>query len=314
MATPAVALVETAVDPADESLSLEKIAPVIGLTDAEVRRYRRFFGLDSVRWSPGRGVADLLLGAARSLASLPGDTERVRYVIHARSLEPAAPYGASPLTAVVRALGLRRATAFAVSQHSCASGLLAVELAGRLLAADGDPDARALVLTGEKAYPHVSRFIPAVTVFGEAAAACLVALGPERDRLMSYTTTTLGEFHWMTEAGTDLAARFDQAYTRTLVDVLNRALAGAGVGRHRIRLILPHNVNRMTWARVCRRLGLPIERVWLENVPVTGHCFCADPFINLAQATRRGALRPGDHYLLVSVGLGATFSAMVFRH
>ena len=61
-------------------------------------------------------------------------------------------------------------------------------------------------------------------------------------------------------------------------------------------------------------IGLPLERVFLDNVPVTGHCFCADPFINYRTALDLGRLRPGDHYLIAAVGLGATFSAMVFEH
>ena len=60
-------------------------------------------------------------------------------------------------------------------------------------------------------------------------------------------------------------------------------------------------------------LGIPLARVFLDNVPVTGHCFAADPFINYVSARDAGRLRPGDLYLMASVGLGATFSAMVLR-
>jgi hypothetical protein len=34
----------------------------------------------------------------------------------------------------------------------------------------------------------------------------------------------------------------------------------------------------------------------------------------LRAAIGAGRLRPGDHYVMTSVGLGATFSAMVFTH
>jgi 3-oxoacyl-[acyl-carrier-protein] synthase-3 len=307
---PETSLAETAACLADESLPLEKIATSVGLSDADVRRYRRFFGLDSVRWSPASEVGDLLLAAARQLTTLPGNEHRVRYVIHARSLEPAAPYSANPLHRVAAALGLRHAAAFTVSQHACASGLLAVQLAGQLLAAGGDPGARALVLTGEKTYPHISRYMPAVTVFGEASAACLVTLGGDHDRVVAYATVTLGEFHRITER----SPRFDQAYPPALASLMRSAAASAGLDLDAIAMVFPHNVNRMTWTATCRLAGLPPDRIWLENVPVTGHCFCADPFVNLVTALQRGALRPGDHYLMVSVGLGATFSAMVMRH
>jgi 3-oxoacyl-[acyl-carrier-protein] synthase III len=81
-----------------------------------------------------------------------------------------------------------------------------------------------------------------------------------------------------------------------------------------ISLILPHNVNALSWQRLGRRIGFPADRVLLSNVPVTGHAFCADAFINYTTAADRGLLRPGSRYLLAAAGLGATFSAMVVEH
>ena len=50
----------------------------------------------------------------------------------------------------------------------------------------------------------------------------------------------------------------------------------------------------------------------LDDLPETGHVFCADAFVN----HRRAALRPGDRYVMAAAGAarGATFSAMVFEH
>ncbi len=92
------------------------------------------------------------------------------------------------------------------------------------------------------------------------------------------------------------------------------ALDTAGLGLDDVAWVFPHNVNRISWERVARRLGFPLERIFLDNVPVTGHCFCADPFINYRTARDLGRLAPGDRYLLATVGLGATFSAMVLEH
>ena len=88
----------------------------------------------------------------------------------------------------------------------------------------------------------------------------------------------------------------------------------AGLKLGEISLILPHNVNVVSWQRLSRRIGFPAERVLLDNVPVTGHVFCADTFLNYATAVAGGRLAPGDRYLVAAAGLGATFSAMVFEH
>jgi 3-oxoacyl-[acyl-carrier-protein] synthase-3 len=98
--------------------------------------------------------------------------------------------------------------------------------------------------------------------------------------------------------------------------VLLAAVAQAGLRLDDISLILPHNVNKVSWRQVCRTINFPIQRVLLDNVPVLGHSFCADAFINYQTAAQRGLLRPGDRYLVAAAGagLGATFSAMVFEH
>ncbi|HEY0638763.1 MAG TPA: 3-oxoacyl-[acyl-carrier-protein] synthase III C-terminal domain-containing protein [Pseudonocardiaceae bacterium] len=298
----------------ETSLSVEDVAGVLGLDEVARRRYRRFLGLDRVRWDPGARQVDLLLSAADRLTALRGNEHRVRYVLHARTIEPTGPYSANPLHEAVRKLGLGHATAFAVSQHACASGLLAVRLAGRLLAADGDRDGLALVLTGEKTYPHVARFMPPSTIMGEAAAACLVGAHGDRDVLVAAATRTYGEYHQVATHGGDLTLEFERRYPAALRELILECCARGGLDLDDVRLILPHNVNRISWTRLCQLLGLGLDRVLLDNIAVTGHSFCADPFVNHELAVRQGRLAPGDHYLMVSVGLGAVFSALLLRH
>jgi len=307
-------LIDVAAYLPDTSLPLEKVADEHGLGDSDIRKYRRFFGLDSVRWDPGARQADLLVAAARGLTALRGHEDRVRFVIHARTIEPVAPYSVNPLHEAARELGLERAACFAVSQHACASGLLAVALSGRLLASEPDPSALALVLTGEKTYRHVAALMPPAAVMGEASAACLVAPCGARDTLIGYTTRTYGSYHRLAAGRAELGAQFEREYPEALAALLRSAVAQVGLDLDDVRLILPHNVNRISWTRVGRLLDLPPERILLDYVPVTGHCFCADPFLNYTRARELDLLRPGDVYLMVSVGLGATFSAMVFRH
>src|SRR6185312_9112705 len=102
---------------------------------------------------------------------------------------------------------------------------------------------------------------------------------------------------------------FNRAYPELLEGVIREALAAAGTRLEEIKLILPHNANRISWRSLSRRTGFP-----LEHVAPYGHCFAADAFINLHTATRQGLLRPGDRYLVAAAGVGAAFSAMVLEH
>jgi 3-oxoacyl-[acyl-carrier-protein] synthase III len=304
---------------------IEDLAGSLGLTAMQVKLFRRFHGLREVGRDPDMSLSDLLMKAAAGLDALRGQEHRVRYVLYARAMPVVAPYPVNPLHEVCRTLGLEHALAFTVTQQSCASGLMAIDMAGRLLAADiaaapdppdrtGDPAGPlALILAGEKAFTHDAQVFADTTVFGEGASACLVSASGARDRLLAYASHVRGDFD---NATGENDARLQREYRPLLAEVMLRALDEAGLTLDDIRVILPHNVNMVTWQRMCLLLKFPRDRVLLDNIPTSGHVFCADLFVNYQTACERGLLQPGDRYLAAAVGAGggATFAAMVFEH
>lgn len=292
---------------------IEEPAGRLGLSAMQVKVFRRYHRLGEVARDPGGGLGDLLRGALDRLEGLRGQEHRVRYVLHARTFPTVTPYGHDPLRRLCEEYGLGHATAFSVGHHACASGLLALDAAGRLLAADGDPDGLALVLTGEKAFTGEAQLVPDTSFFGEGAAACLVAASGERDRMLCYATELRGEFD---SEEPELALEFQRIYAEALAAAITAATGRAGLAVDGIAAILPHNVNHQAWKQVCRILGYPRERVLLDHVTGTGHLFCADSFVNYRTAKERGLLRPGEPYVVAAAGagLGAAFSAMVLVH
>jgi 3-oxoacyl-[acyl-carrier-protein] synthase-3 len=300
---------------------IESLAGPLGLTAMQVKLFRRFHGLREVGRDPDTSLSGLLMKAAAGLEALRGQEHRVRYVLYARAMPVVAPYPENPLHEVCRALGLEHALAFTVTHQSCASGLLAIDMAGRLLAADpgpGDGPADpagplALVLAGEKAFTRDAQLFADTTVFGEGASACLVSAFGARDRMLAYASNVRGDFD---SATGENDARLQREYRPLLAEVMLRALDEAGLTLDDIRVILPHNVNMVTWQRMCLLLKFPRDRVLLDNIPDSGHVFCADLFANYQTACERGLLQPGDRYLAAAVGAGggATFAAMIFEH
>lgn len=306
-------------------IPVENLAGPLGLSDMQVRLFRRFHGLSEVGRDPDPSPYSLLMKAATGLEALRGEEHRVRYVLYARAMPVVVPYPINPLHEVCRALGLDHALAFTVTHQSCASGLLAIDLAGRLLAGDAVPAAAAddcrngqagplaLVLAGEKAFTREAQMFADTTIFGEGASACLVSASGVRDRLLAYACDVRGEFDSATGAND---ARLQHEYRPSLAEVIRRALDEAGLTLDDIRIVLPHNVNAVTWQRMCVLLKIPRDRVLLDNIPANGHVFCADMFANYQTACEQGLLQPGDRYLAAAVGAGggATFAAMVFEH
>jgi len=276
--------------------------------------YERFYGFAKVRRDADGTIADQMCAAAGKLVELRGREQDVRYVVHTPTIQLTAPYPRNPLGVVCRSLGLDRAFPFSVTQHACASALLAIEVCGKLLAADGDPDGLALVLAGEKTFTRVAQLIPNSAVMGEGMAAVLISGDGDQNRMLAYATRTLGQFYRAPYLAPDVEATFQGAYTATLVEVVLAALTRANLTTDDVHLLMPHNVNRMSWLRVLRLLRMSKEQLFLDNQVELGHCFGADSFINYQTAFERGRLRTGDIFVMTAAGLGATLAAMVFRH
>ena len=297
-----------------QRVPIAELTGKLRVSQIEMKLFERVHGLAEVRLDPTGTLTDLLTAALNQLDALRGREQQVRFVVHARSMPVAVPYPLNPLHEACAKAGLGHAVAFTVTQQACASGLLALDLLGRLLAGCGDPDAVGVLLAGEKTYTWDTQVIPGTTIFGEGAAACLVRADGPRDRVLSFATNIHGEFDGRMATMPELAAAFGRVYPDLLARVLLDAVARAGLTLADISLILPHNVNLVSWKRLCKAMDYPVERVVLDNVPLTGHSFCADAFINYATAVATGRLRAGDAYLMAAVGSGATFSAMVLRH
>jgi 3-oxoacyl-[acyl-carrier-protein] synthase-3 len=310
------ALAEVAAYVPAQRVTIESLAPELGLTPMQVKVFQRYHGLSEVSRDPDRSLLELLMSAARQLRGLNGQRERVRYVVYARSMPVVAPFPLNPLHELSRRLGLDHAVAFTVTHQACATSLQAIHLAGQLLATDDDSGGLALVVAGEKAYTRVARIVPETSFFAEASAACLVSHGGPRDRLLAYAAESRGEFDSELAEPRDLLGRFQEASPAALANVITAAVREAGLRLADVSLILPHNVNKVSWRRVCRLLDYPVQKVLLDNVASIGHGFCADAFINYRTAAERGLLRAGDSYAIAAAGAapGATFSAMVFEH
>jgi 3-oxoacyl-[acyl-carrier-protein] synthase III len=310
------ALAEVAAYVPPGRVPIGSLAAELDLTPMQVKVFQRYHGLAEVSRDPDRSLTDLLASAADQLTGLPGHRTRVRYVLYARSLAVVAPFPLNPLHELSGRLGLGHAVAFTLTHQACATSLLAIHLAGQLLAADGDRDALALVVAGEKAFTRLAQLVPETSVFAEASAACLVSQDGPHDRLLAYVARSRGEFDGQPTERPDLLAAFQRSHPAALAEVIAAAVAEAGLRLSDVCLILPHNVNLVSWRQVCRQLDFPVEKVLLDNVASVGHAFCADAFINYQTAAARGLLRAGDRYVIAAAGAaqGATYSATVFEH
>ena len=101
------------------ALPIESICGPDGLPEAQARVFRRFYGLDTVRWDPGATHAEILMQAIRKLPALRGREHLVRHVIAARTLQAVVPEPINVVRQVCEQAGLSHANSFALTQHAC---------------------------------------------------------------------------------------------------------------------------------------------------------------------------------------------------
>lgn len=297
----------------DEIVAVDAIADRLGLSGPKLKLFRRVHGFDRLRTSGATGVLDLVAAPAARLIGELDDPGRIRYLVYSHTIQEVAPSHIDIASELRTRLGLARATAFALTQQNCASGLAAVVTCGELLAAEAEPGALALVVTGEKAFSPMAQLIPNTAISGDASAACLISLSGRGDRVIAYASHTDGRYSDGIRLDGELVREFGAEYPGRLAETVRDALAAAGLTLAEVALIVPHNVNRSSWRRVIECLGIDAATVFLDNIAEYSHCFCSDPFLNYTHLRDRGRLTAGGYYVLTAVGLGATYAAMVLR-
>ncbi len=298
----------------ERRVPIEDLVDRLGLRRTKVRLFQRVHGLKEIRFDPRLSLFDAVLPAARRIVADERTAERVRYVVYAHTTQAVAPAHIEPAQHIKDRLGLHQAEAFGLSHQNCASGMAAVDVAAQLLRAEGSEGDCALVVTGEQAFSPKVQLIEDVAIMGDAAAACLVTLDGAGDAVRSYVTRTLGEFSAAMLLDEEGSLRFGKVYAPQLAEVMQEAVTDAGLGFNDIDLVVPHNVNLQSWRQTISELGIPRDQVFLDNVERFSHCFASDVFLNYTTLRDAGRLIPGRHYLLATVGLGATFAAMVITH
>ncbi|MFD5649188.1 MULTISPECIES: 3-oxoacyl-[acyl-carrier-protein] synthase III C-terminal domain-containing protein [unclassified Streptomyces] len=298
----------------ERSVRIEELGEHLGLRRAALGVFRKFYGLDTLRFDPDLNLFDLLRPAARGALDALPDGARVSYLVYAHTTQAVAPPDVEVAQVVRADLGLDETEAFALSHQACVSSLGALDVIGELLRADGDENAYALMVTGERAYSPVVQHIPNTAIMADAAAACLVTLDGAGDQVRSFATRTLGEYAEWLELTPEQNTEFGEQYGTRIAEVIDRAVAEAGLTFADVDLIIPHNVNMLAWRQTIKALDVPTEKVFLDNVPRYSHTFASDVFVNYTTLREEGRLTEGAHYVLVSVGLGATFGAMVITH
>ncbi|GLY32463.1 3-oxoacyl-[acyl-carrier-protein] synthase III C-terminal domain-containing protein [Kineosporia sp. NBRC 101731] len=284
-------------------------AQELGLSAEQIHMFGRVHGLDRMHYDPDVSLLDLMVPAARAAL---GDTDprSIRYVIYGHAMHGTADARAGIAGQVRQVLGLNGAQVISLTQQNCAISLSAIDVAGTLLRAGGDPLARALVVTGDKPVSPDAKLVMNSCIVADGAAACLVAWNGTGVPVTSFATRTTGEHYrgMLTNAAGFRAAA--AARPGAMAAAIEGALAGAGCTMDDIQVIIPPNPNVVYWNDTITSDAVR-EKFFFDNIPRYSHALAADVFINYVTLRDDKRLEPGRPLMFVAIGVGMTFSAMV---
>ena len=100
--------------------------------------------------------------------------------------------------------------------------------------------------------------------------------------------------------------------TTTMVESVERVLAGAGMSTDDVDLLIPHQANARIIEYAAHNLGIAPEKV-VVNVERYGNTSAASIPIALSEALTDGRAHAGQTLMLVGFGAGLTWAATAFR-
>jgi 3-oxoacyl-[acyl-carrier-protein] synthase-3 len=203
-------------------------------------------------------------------------------------------------------LGLSNARTVGLSELGCVSLSHAVWMAHALMEME---DLQFALCVSADVFPEGLKREVVYNVCSDSACAVLLSRHPEGLRLKTYQTLTRG-YYWDPDGRqNELLA----AYFPTGKRVLEKTLKASGLTREDIRLLIPHNVSLRSWEILSRFTGIPLEKIYTENIRPKGHSVAADNWINLKDVIDRGLVKPGDHVMMFSFGLGAHWGCSILQ-
>lgn len=241
----------------------------------------------------------------------------------------------TPATAcyVQQSLGAHRAVAFDISA-ACSGFLYALEFARVSIA--GGTFNNALIIGAEK----LSAFVNwtdrnTCVLFGDGAGAAVLTPASDENKSGLILSTHLGTDGTKTEilnipgggsacpitlknAEQHLAALSMQgrevfkAAVNAMRQASETAIGKAGLTADDIDLVIPHQANLRIIDAITDRLKIGKERVFI-NLDKYGNTSAAAVAIALDEATRNGAVQPGNRILLVAFGAGLTWASAVIE-
>lgn len=204
---------------------------------------------------------------------------------------------------VITGLGLGDIPYYGQTLNRCVNLLAALDLARAFVAAGRYR--RVLCITTDRVADEADR-MGGFALFCDGAASCVVSAdddGPDAYRLLACATA-------QNTATLDASNEISSDLAREVNDSL---LAPQGMKVGDVSGLMHLNLFTPLVVMKERQAGFSAEQLYLENISRNGHCFAADPLINLVDRAAAGQVRDGGYYMLAASVPGSRIGVLLQR-
>jgi 3-oxoacyl-[acyl-carrier-protein] synthase III len=199
---------------------------------------------------------------------------------------------------VLTGLGLDDVGFYGITLNRCTNLLAGIDLATSLVA--GGRYRRVLVITTDRLLDETARMVN-YALFSDGAASCLIGadpVGPSFEVLGCANAQHAGDLIGTAEISSDLARAVNDRLLGPLAMKIDDIC-----GLMTLNVFLPLMITKE------RQAGFTAEQIYSRNVTRIGHCYAADPLINLVDRQTH----PGHAYLLAASVPGSRFGVLLHR-
>jgi 3-oxoacyl-[acyl-carrier-protein] synthase III len=297
----------------NQRIAVSKLASSIRLPEQTVKLMREY-GIEKVAVETEKKIHEMMIEAAKKIIEKkPLLREEVGIILVTNTFSPIYPYLFEPFIQFQKEYGLEKSQWLSVSQMNCASLNLAIQLGVRSVRMD-NLRRGALLLVGDKIIVPEMRYLNGSTFSGDAAAAVYISPEVKRNRIVCSALSSEAKIFNSIESPESKYKWFLQSSPFGLVKVIRQALKESELSVENIDLFFPSNVNKVLWERVATILNLPLKKFYFPSLADVGHAHNADPVINFDRAERKGIMKSGHYYALISIGIGGTFGCTIIQH
>jgi 3-oxoacyl-[acyl-carrier-protein] synthase-3 len=311
----------------EKRLTNDELSKMVDTNDAWIVqrtgiRERRIAG-------PGESTATMATAAARKALDAAGIAAEDLDLIICGTISPEMAF---PSTAcfVAAALGLKSTPAFDISA-ACSGFIYTLETASNFVKSG---HYRNVLIVGAETLSRLTDYKDrgSCILFGDGAGAVVLRQSPDPKRGVIYSGLHAdghgwemlycrpGSRHPLTPEGIAAGDQFMKIKGREVYkfavqrfeELIEDAMRKCELSKDDVKLIVPHQVNQRIIDSAMDRLGLGIEKAFV-NIGKYGNTSAASIPIALDEAIREGRISTGDAVILVAFGAGLTWANAVIR-